>query len=79
MLSRFCAAVGIPFDPARPITWAPGKHEGDGAWADAWYQKVYQTTGLRPYTRKETVVPKALEAVVARCQPTYERMAAHRL
>jgi hypothetical protein len=79
VLSRFCAAVGIPFDPARPITWAPGRHKGDGAWADAWYQKVYQTTGLRAYTRKETVVPKALEAVVARCQPTYERMAAHRL
>ena len=79
VLSRFCAAVGIPFDPARPITWAPGKHEGDGAWADVWYQKVYQTTGLGPYTRKETVVPKALEAVVARCQPTYDRIAAHRL
>ena len=79
VLARFCAAVGMPFDPAESITWAPGKHEGDGAWADAWYQKVYQTTGLEPYLRKETVVPKALEAVVARCRPTYERIAAHRL
>ena len=79
VLSRFCAAVGMPFNPDQPITWAPGKHEGDGAWADAWYQKVYQTIGLEPYTRQKTVVPKALEAVVARCQPTYERMAAHRL
>ena len=79
VLSRFCAAVGMPFNPDQPITWAPGKHEGDGAWADAWYQKVYQTTGLEPYLRKETVVPKALEPVVARCRPTYERIAAHRL
>ena len=79
VLSRFCAAVGMPFNPDQPISWAPGKHEGDGAWADAWYQKVYQTIGLEPYTRQKTVVPKALEAVVARCQPTYERMAAHRL
>ena len=79
VLSRFCVAVDIPFDPTRPITWAAGKHESDGAWADAWYQKVYQTTGLEPYTRKETVVPKALEAVVAHCRPTYERIAAHRL
>ena len=79
VLSRFCAAVGMPFDAAQPISWAPGKHKSDGAWADAWYQKVYQTTGLEPYLRKETVVPKALEAVVARCRPTYERIAAHRL
>ena len=79
VLSRFCAAVGMPFDAAQPIGWAPGKHKSDGAWADAWYQKVYQTTGLEPHIRKETVVPKALEAVVARCRPTYERIAAHRL
>ena len=79
VLSRFCAAVGMPFNPDQPNTGAPGKHEGDGAWADAWYQKVYQTIGLEPYTHRQTVVPKALEAVVARCQPTYERMAAHRL
>ena len=79
VLSGFCAAVGLPYEPGREIRWAPGRHAADGAWADAWYQKVYRTTGLEPYEPRETVVPPTLQPVVDRCRPTYERIAAHRI
>jgi hypothetical protein len=79
VLSRFCAAVGLPYEPGQDITWAPGRHARDGAWADAWYRKVYRTTGLEPYESRETVVPPELQPVVDRCRPTYERIAAFRI
>ncbi len=79
ILSAFCAEVGMPFDPSAEIRWAPGKHKYDGAWADAWYDKVYATTCLEPYTPKAVTVPEELRAVVDYCMPTYERIAAHRI
>ena len=79
VLTKFCRAVGLPYEPGQSIRWAPGKHPDDGAWADAWYQKVYETTELGAFTSKETWVPPELQPVVDRCMPTYERIAAHRL
>ena len=79
VLGKFSSQIGLPFDPDRPISWQPGKHHRDGAWADDWYQKVYQTIELRPYTPKETVVPEALQPVVDYCLPAYEYIARHRI
>src|SRR5690606_1924736 len=44
-LSRLCAALGVPFDPAM-LSWAPGLRDTDGAWAPVWYGKVAATTGF---------------------------------
>ena len=79
VLSRFCPAVGLPYEPGQEISWAPGRHPSDGAWADAWYQKVYETTRLAPYEPRPTEVPAELRGVVDRCRPTYERIAAYKL
>lgn len=79
VLTRVCAELGLPYDPSQSLSWAPGKHEGDGAWADAWYQKVFQTTGLSPYTPSPVKVPASLQPVLDRCRPVYERMAAHKI
>ena len=79
VLTGFCAAVGLPYEAGQEISWAPGRHASDGAWADAWYQKVYRTTRLEPYRHREPVVPPELQPVVDRCRPAYERIAAHRL
>ena len=79
VLTSFCGAVGLPYEAGQEISWASGRHASDGAWADAWYQKVYRTTRLEPYQRRETVVPPELQAVIDRCRPTYERIAARRL
>ncbi|HIG44048.1 MAG: HAD family hydrolase [bacterium] len=79
ILGRFCEAVGMQFDSACDIKWKAGKHQYDGAWADAWYQKVYQTTSLGSYMPQEVEVPPGLAAVVERCMPTYERIAKYRI
>ncbi len=79
ILGLFCEAIGMSFDPAREISWAPGKHQSDGAWADAWYEKVYQTTRLGSYIPQETKIPAALAGVVERCLPVYERIAIHKI
>lgn len=75
ILGGFCAAVGMDFDPERPISWAPGRHDRDGAWADDWYGKVYDTTGLGPYVAREFTIPAVLQPVVDYCMPTYEHIA----
>lgn len=79
ILGAFCEATGLPFDPARKITWEPGKHQYDGAWADAWYQKVFDTTSLGPYSPREVELKRSLQPVVDRCMPTYERIAAQKI
>lgn len=75
VLGRFCDAIGIDFDPHKPIRWAPGRHECDGAWADDWYGKVYETTCLGPYKPKKLIIPPELQPVVDYCMPVYEHIA----
>ena len=79
VLAAFCRAVGLPFDPSVPIHWTPGKHPNDGAWADAWYQSVFATQGLRPYQARVTNIPDALVPVLEYCLPTYQRIAEHKI
>ncbi len=78
VLGAFCERVGIDF-PDGPITWAPGKHPYDGAWADAWYQKVYQTTCLGPYKPKATEVRPEHREVEAQCLEVYREIAQHKI
>ena len=79
VLARFCAEVGLPFDPRKPIKWAPGKHSYDGAWADDWYQKVFDTTHLTPYREKTLEIPDYLQQVVDYCRPHYEFFTEYKL
>jgi hypothetical protein len=76
-LTGLCAALGLPFDPAM-LAWPPGRRATDGPWAPHWYQAVEASTGFGP--------PEALPALdgdarrlADRCQPYYERLAAHRV
>lgn len=44
-LAALCAALGIAWDPAM-LSWEPGYHATDGAWAPHWYGRVIATTGF---------------------------------
>ena len=74
VLGAFCTQVGLAFDPHQEICWPSGQHASDGAWAPLWYQKVFRTTGLKPYTSTMTEVPDSLQPVVDACMPTYEKL-----
>lgn len=79
VLGGFCDAIGMDFIPDKPIRWEPGRHKYDGAWADAWYGKVYKTTCLEPYKPKQLTVAPELQAVVDYCMPVYEHIAQFRI
>ena len=79
VLGGLCHALGMDFDLHKPIRWAPGRHEYDGAWADDWYGKVYETTCLGPYKPKRIVVPPELQPVVDFCMPVYDHIAQYRI
>lgn len=45
MLTRLCAALDLPFDPAM-LSWPAGGHPSDGVWAPVWYASVHGSTGF---------------------------------
>jgi hypothetical protein len=78
MLSKLCAALGIPWDPAM-LSWAPGRRETDGIWAAHWYNAVVKSTGFGPSETEPVELSAEDQRLAARCRLYYERLAAHRL
>ncbi|MEO0471982.1 MAG: sulfotransferase family protein [Bacteroidota bacterium] len=78
MLSRFCEAIGIPFDPAM-LAWEAGARPEDGSWAAFWYHNVHASTSFKPYIRQEPELAPHLRALVDEAQPFYEALAQHSL
>jgi len=74
-LSRLCAALGIPFDPAM-LGWPAGPRSTDGVWAPHWYGRVLASTG---FDGREGPLP-GLTGEQGRvrdaCRPHYEHLAA---
>ena len=76
-LTRLCAGLNIPFDPAM-LSWPAGRRESDGVWAAHWYKSVEASTGLaRP--RPPRPLPDHLRALADKCRSYYDRLAAHRI
>jgi len=78
VLSRLCAALGITWDPAM-LSWAPGRRETDGPWAQHWYGAVERSTGFGPPETDPVDLPGDARRLADRCRPYYERLAAHRI
>jgi sulfotransferase family protein len=77
-LTALCGRLGIPFDPAM-LSWPPGRRATDGPWAPHWYQVVEASTGFGPPERMPDDLPDDARRLAARCQPYYERLAAHKI
>jgi hypothetical protein len=78
MLTALCAALGIAFDGAM-LSWPPGPRATDGAWAPAWYDSVWRSTGFTGPGSRPPVLPAELGAVAKAAWPHYERLAPYRL
>ena len=78
ILTRLCAALDVPFEPAM-LTWEPGPRETDGVWARHWYASVEASTGFRRHTPRVEPVPEPLTGVYQECARYYDRLYAHRL
>ena len=77
-LRTLCDTLGVPFRNTM-LSWAPGRRESDGIWAQYWYDTVEQSTGFQPYEPKETSVPDRLTDLLAECQTYYDRLRAYRV
>jgi hypothetical protein len=78
VLSRLCAALGIPWDAAM-LSWAPGRRDTDGIWAAHWYNAVEKSTGFSNPETEAVELPDDAQALADRCRPYYERLASYRI
>jgi hypothetical protein len=77
-LSKLCAALDVPFDPAM-LKWPAGRRDSDGVWAPHWYQNVEKSTGFAPYRERHPQLTAAQQAVVDECLADYSLLANYKL
>jgi hypothetical protein len=77
VLSRLCAALGVPYSDAM-LSWPAGRRDTDGAWAPHWYASVEASTGFGPPPPR-AAPPPGMERLYEQCLPFYQRLAAHRI
>ena len=78
VLSKLCAALGIPWDPAM-LSWSPGRRPTDGPWAPHWYAAVEVSTGFGPPEPGPVDLPDDAHRLAERCRPYYQQLAKHRI
>ena len=78
VLTKLCAALGIPWDEAM-LTWAPGRRATDGPWAPHWYGAVEASTGFGPPDDDPVALPNEVRRLADRMQPLYQQLAKYRI
>ena len=68
----------MPFSAAM-LSWPPGPRHSDGVWAPYWYDSVWRSTGFTPAPlagppAARTPLDPAIEGLLERCLPYYEKM-----
>jgi hypothetical protein len=78
VLSKLCAALGIPWDKAM-LSWPSGPRATDGVWASHWYGAVEASSGFGPPETAPVELPQEAQRLADLCRPYYDRLAAHRI
>ncbi len=78
MLTRLCAALDLPFDPAM-LSWPAGGHASDGVWASVWYGSVHASTGFAAAEGPPPDLAGAAGDLVKQALPHYRALEAHKL
>ncbi len=78
VLSAFCEEIGLPYSDGL-LSWPAGPCPFDGPWARHWYDAVWQSTGFRPYRRKQEVVPSSHRSLQEAAEELYAKMAKGRI
>ncbi|MFT5287277.1 MAG: hypothetical protein ACI8TQ_003459 [Planctomycetota bacterium] len=78
VLTKLCEALGIAFEESM-LSWAPGKRDSDGCWADHWYGNVFETTQFGTWKPRTEALPPSLEPVLPIAQAAYDELFAERL
>ena len=78
VLFKLSEVLGIAWDPAM-LSWAPGRRETDGPWAQHWYGAVEKSTGFGPPETDLVELPAEAQRLADRCRPYYLSLAAYRI
>ncbi|MEX1995137.1 MAG: hypothetical protein WD929_10775 [Steroidobacteraceae bacterium] len=78
LLTKLCAALGIPFF-SQMLAWEPGRRATDGVWAPHWYATVETSTGFESRRSKGVQLSAPLRRLLDECRPWYEKLCALRL
>ena len=54
------------------LRWPEGARDSDGVWGPYWYEGVYESTGFKPYTKKEVNLDQKLADVYEKCKKHYD-------
>ena len=71
MMKKLCKALDIIFYPSM-LQWPSGTRSSDGVWGVYWYEEVYDSTGFKPYTKKEVYIDQKLANVYQKCKKHYD-------
>ena len=71
MMKKLCKALDIIFYPSM-LQWPAGARSSDGVWGIYWYEGVYDSTGFKPYTKKEVNIDQKLANVYEKCKKYYD-------
>ena len=78
VLSKLCAALGIPWDPAM-LHWEKGRRDTDGVWAAHWYNAVEKSMGFGEPDTEAVELADEDRKLADRMRPYYEQLAEHRI
>lgn len=73
MLTKLCAALGIPYTD-KMLNWPAGGHPDDGIWAAHWYGAVHRSTGFEDAEGPLPTLPADYSGLLAAALPYYTDM-----
>lgn len=76
VLRHLCERIGLAWDPSM-LSWPPGPHPADGAWAKYWYDNVQSSTGFAPYRPKASEVPPHCRELLEESRGYHDELSAH--
>lgn len=76
VLSKLCARLGIPWDPAM-LSWPKGPLPDDGVWGAHWYDKVNASTTFNAAPGPLPHLDESYQRVADACWDDYEALLAH--
>ena len=71
MMKKLCNVLDIVFYKSM-LRWPAGARDSDGVWGAYWYEGVYESTGFKPYTKKEVNLDQNLANVYEKCKKHYD-------
>ena len=72
-LKKICLSVGISFSD-KMLKWPRGKRKSDGVWAKYWYGNVENSSGFKPFQKKNIIIDKELIPLYNKCLEDYNIM-----